>query len=202
MTPVAPSVVVVIGAGAGGLDPLKIILEALPRRCRAAVAVVFHLGSRPSSLPDILSWHSRLPAVFASDGDAFAPGRIYIAPPDRHMRLAAPGRLRLDRTAAVHNTRPAVDPLFESAAALYGRRVVAAVLSGSGEDGAVGLRRVAEGGGLTVALDPQEAAPAAMPRAALANGAVRAMRARDIARWLAGLCSPLGKAAPEEDGTT
>jgi two-component system chemotaxis response regulator CheB len=111
--------VIAIGASAGALDAVRLITEALPRECAAAIAVVFHTGPHPSHLPKILSWHGRLPVVFGEEGAALEPGRIYVAPPDHHMLLEAPGRIRVVRSP-VHNTRPAVDPLFASAAVTFG----------------------------------------------------------------------------------
>jgi CheB methylesterase len=102
--------------------------EALPRDCAAAIVVVFHVGAIPSQLPEILTWHGKVPGFFAQDGADLEPGRIYVAPPDHHVLLEGPGRIRLVRGLKVHNTRPAVDPLFASAAATFGLRVVGVVL--------------------------------------------------------------------------
>ena len=189
MTSAARYPVVVIGAGTGGVGPLRIVVEALPRNCRAAIAAAVHIGSRPSSLPDILSWHSKLVVGFASDGEAFRSGRLYIAPPDHHLRLASSGSLRLDRGPLVHNTRPAIDPLFASAAMLYGQRVVAVLLSGAGRDGAEGLRRVVAHGGAAIVQDPQEAPEPSMPQSALALDHIRVMRAAEIARRIVEACA-------------
>ena len=116
--------VIAIGASAGALDAVRRITEALPRNCKAAIILVSHVGAIPSQLPEILSWHGRMPVLFAEHGADLEPGRIYVAPPDHHVLLGGSGRIRLDHGSKVHNTRPAVDPLFTSAAAAFGRRVV------------------------------------------------------------------------------
>jgi two-component system, chemotaxis family, protein-glutamate methylesterase/glutaminase len=160
--------IVVIGASRGGLDAVRTIIESLPRDCGAAFALVFHVGRGPNLVPEILNWRGRLLALFGRDGDPFIPGRIYVAPSDCHMVLSPPGCIHLDRGARVHNTRPAVDPLFESAAKLYGERVVGVVLSGRGTDGAAGLHCIKSHGGLPLVQDPAEAPSPQMPAAAKA----------------------------------
>lgn len=101
--------VVVIGASAGGLDPVRLITEALPRNCGAAVIVVMQVGSRQGELPAILNWHGKVPAILGREGDSIEPGRLYVAPPDRHMLLVTPGLIHFDAGPRVHNTRPAAE---------------------------------------------------------------------------------------------
>jgi two-component system chemotaxis response regulator CheB len=134
--------IVVIAASAGGLGPLRSIIAALPAPCTAAVFVVVHIGSNPSILPCLLGHAGPLPAAFAHDGDAIEAGRIYVAPPDRHMVLEF-ASIRLSHGPKVHYTRPAADPLFISAAEAHGQRVMGIVLSGGSSDGAAGLRAIA-----------------------------------------------------------
>jgi two-component system chemotaxis response regulator CheB len=181
--------VIVIGASVGGLTPVRTIAEALPARCKAAIAVTIHTGPYPSVLPDILNWYGKVRAVFGVDGQAFTPGQIYVAPPDSHMLLKEPGIIRLDRGAKVHHTRPAIDPMFDSAARLYGRRVVGVVLSGNGDHGAAGLRVIHEHGGLALAQDPAEAPSPRMPKAALANDDPQVLAVTEIARRVAEFCA-------------
>jgi two-component system, chemotaxis family, protein-glutamate methylesterase/glutaminase len=185
--------VIAIGASAGALDAVRRITEALPRNCAAAIVVVFHVGAIPSQLPEILSWHGKMPALFAEDGAALEPGRIYVAPPDHHVLLEGPGRIRLDRGSKVHNTRPAVDPLFSSAAATFGRRVVGVVLSGRSQDGATGLKKIKEHGGLALVHDPEEAAVPQMPAAAVAAANAEVLRIDLLARRVAQFCAGRGK---------
>lgn len=163
--------IIAIGASAGALEAVRQITEALPRDCAAAIAIVFHIGPYPSHLPEILSWHGNLPVVFGEDGAVLEPGRIYVAPPDQHMLVESPGRIRIVSSLPVHHTRPAVDPLFASAAETFGSRVVGVVLSGRGKDGATGLRLrlIRNHGGLALVQDPVEAPVPQMPAAAFAE---------------------------------
>jgi two-component system, chemotaxis family, protein-glutamate methylesterase/glutaminase len=187
--------VIAIGASAGALDAVRCITEALPRDCAAAIVVVFHVGAIPSRLPEILNWRGKLPALFAEDGAALEPGHIYVAPPDHHVLLERPGRIRLDRGSKVHNTRPAADPLFASAAATFGTRVVGVVLGGRSEDGAIGLRKIKDYGGLALVHDPEEALVPQMPAAAVV-AAVNAevLRIERLARRVAQFCAGTGAA--------
>ena len=181
--------VIVIGASTGGLTPVRTIAEALPARCKAAIAVTIHVGPYPSVVPEILNWHGKLPAAFGRDGELFNPGRIYVAPPDCHMLFQEPSIIRLDRGAKVHATRPAIDPMFASAARLYGRRVVGVVLSGNGKDGAAGLRLIHSQGGLALAQDPTEAPARHMPAAAVATNNPQLLPVAEIARRVAEFCA-------------
>ncbi|KQS58174.1 hypothetical protein ASG32_31610 [Methylobacterium sp. Leaf361] len=160
------SAIIVIATSAGGLGPLKQIVEALPSTCRASVFIVQHIGMRQSILPDILAQRGNLPTAFARQGEAIERGRIYVAPPDHHMRLRF-GSIWLDRGVKVQFARPAADPLFISAAEAYGERVVGIVLSGANNDGADGLRSITAHGGLGLVQDPDEAEYPAMPLAAV-----------------------------------
>ncbi len=191
--------IVLIGAADGGLLPIRHITETLPRDCGAAVAVVFHTGARPSDVPEILSWHGRLPVEFGTEGAPLQPGHLYVAPPDRHM-LVSRGGIHLDRGAKVHGARPAIDPLFVSAAMAFGPHVAGVVLSGAGKDGAAGLRTIHNCGGLALIQDPVEAAAPEMPAAAFAVNAPEVLPIEQLARRVACFCSgtpaPTGPAAP------
>ncbi|MCJ2039056.1 chemotaxis protein CheB [Methylobacterium sp. J-059] len=158
--------IVVIAASAGGLTSIKQIVAALPASCSASVFIVWHTGNRPSILPNILSMTSHLPVGHGEDGEPIKAGRVYVAPPDKHMRLGF-GSIWLDQGSKVHFARPAADPLFMSAAETYGERVVGIVLSGYGGDGADGLATVKARGGLALVQKPQEAEQPSMPWAAL-----------------------------------
>lgn len=158
--------VVVIAASAGGLDPLRSIIAALPASCSAAVFVVLHIGARPSRLPSLLNTNSPHPAIFAQDGVLIEAGHIYVAPPDHHMLLEA-DRITLNQGPKVHHTRPAADPLFISAAESHGQNVMGIVLSGGDGDGAAGLRIIKEHGGTAIVQDPEEAVAPSMPVSAL-----------------------------------
>ncbi len=180
--------IVAIGAAAGGLDPVRRITEALPHHCGAAVLVVFHSGAQPSALPEILSWHGKLPVVFGEQGTPLETGRLYVAPPDRHMLLSRVG-IHLDSGTRVHGTRPAIDPLFVSAAMAFGPRVIGVGLSGLGRDGAAGLRTIGACGGLALTQDPAEAAAPDMPAAAVNQGHPEILPIDRLARRVARFCA-------------
>ena len=190
--------VIAIGASIGGLDAVRCIIEALPRNCGAAVCLVMQGDAHPSQLPEILMWHGKVPAAFPRDGEPLAVGHVYVAPPDHHMILAR-GRIQLDRGAPVHGARPAVDPLFVSAALNYGNRVVGVVLSGRSQDGASGLRLIRKHGGLVLVQDPAEATTPERPAAAAAEDHPDVLPIAQLARRVAQFCAhPLGRQAAEQ----
>ncbi|MCJ2067483.1 chemotaxis protein CheB [Methylobacterium sp. J-030] len=182
------SPIIVIATSAGGLGPLLQIVEALPSTCRASVFIVQHIGTHQSSLPDILAHRGSLPAVFGRHGAVIERGHIYVAPPDRHMRLRF-GSILLDRGIKVHFARPAADPLFISAAEAYGERVVGIVLSGANSDGAEGMRAITAHGGLGLVQDPGEAEFPDMPLAAVKRDHPAALLTSDrLAERVATIC--------------
>jgi two-component system chemotaxis response regulator CheB len=160
--------IIVVGASAGGVEALTQMVRGLPASLPASFFIVCHFPSGGRSvLPQILSRSGPLLAVHAADGEPFLPGQIYVAPPDHHLLLGPDGRMRLTRGARENHHRPAVDPLFRSAARYYGPRVIGVVLSGSLYDGTAGLMAVRTAGGLAVVQDPGDAMVAAMPENAI-----------------------------------
>lgn len=159
--------IIVVGGSAGGVDALMTLLEGLPHDLHAAVLAVIHIPpSSPGRLPEILQRRCSLPVAWATDGEAIEAGHVYIAPADRHL-VVEPGRIRVTRAPRENHSRPAIDPLFRSAAVTYGSRVIAVVLSGRLDDGTAGLWAVKERGGVALVQDPDEATHAEMPRNAL-----------------------------------
>jgi two-component system, chemotaxis family, protein-glutamate methylesterase/glutaminase len=173
---VEPRDVVVVGGSAGSVGPLREMAAALPPDLSGSVLVTVHVPQRARSrLPWLLSRAGPLPAAHARTDEPLRPGRIYVAPPGYHL-LVPEGVIELSNGPRVNRTRPAADVMFASAARWFGDRVVAVVLSGLLDDGAVGAALVAQVGGLVVVQEPGEAAQPSMPRAALAavSGAIAA----------------------------
>jgi two-component system chemotaxis response regulator CheB len=181
--------ILVIGASAGGLEPLRQIVAAMPISSAAAIFVVMHIGPHPSILPTILRRDGGPPVEFAQDAAAIEAGHIYVAPPDAHV-LLEPGLMRLSSGPKVHHTRPAADPLFISAALSYRARAMGIVLSGGGGDGAEGLRAIKANGGLAIVQEPNEARAPSMPLAALLlDHPDASLPVREIAQVAAAFCS-------------
>ena len=157
--------IIVIGASAGGVSALLTLMTTLPR-VPAAVLIVLHIGPHRSVLPALLQNRSSNRAIHAEDGQPIEPGTLYIAPPDHHM-LVEEGFIRLTRGPKEHHTRPAVDPLFRTAALAYGPRVIGVVLTGRLDDGTAGLQAIKDCGGVAVVQDPAEAEHRSMPLSAL-----------------------------------
>lgn len=156
-----------MGASAGGVEALQRVVAGFTPGLRAAVFVVLHVTAEgTSALPAILRRAGHLAAHHAIDGEALSYGRIYVAPPDLHL-LLRDGVVRVVHGPRENRSRPAVDPLFRSAAVAYGERVIGVILSGALDDGAAGLYAVKERGGLAVVQDPEDALVTGMPRSAL-----------------------------------
>lgn len=163
--------VVVIGASFGGFDALKMLLGSLPATFPSPLAIVQHQGSPGTGLAGLLQRYTALVVADAEDKDELRPGVAYLAPPGYHL-LVEPGSLALSVDPPVSHARPSIDALFESAADVYGTRVIGVILTGTGRDGATGLARIKQRGGRTIVQDPASATRAAMPAAALAGSVV------------------------------
>jgi two-component system chemotaxis response regulator CheB len=156
-----------VGASAGGVEALRELVATLPPELPASILVVLHLMSSGTSVLDaILSRAGELTVTTAKDGERLERGNVYVARPDFHM-LVRGDRIRLSSGPRENGHRPAIDPLFRSAARAYGPRVIGVVLSGTLDDGTDGLRLIRETGGATVVQDPDDAAYGDMPRSAI-----------------------------------
>jgi two-component system chemotaxis response regulator CheB len=159
--------IIVIGASLGGVEALMHLTKALPASLPAAVLVALHLApERPSHLPEILNRKSSLPVSQATEGETMAKGRIYVATPNHHL-LVRNGKLGVTFGPKENRHRPAVDPLFRSAARAHGSRVIGLILTGALDDGTAGLLAVKARGGATIVQDPEDAFCAEMPRNAI-----------------------------------
>jgi two-component system chemotaxis response regulator CheB len=168
-----PYDLVVIAASTGGLEALKVILNALPADFPAAIAVVQHRDPRPSSrFEELVGRRTRLAIKQAEAGDVLSPGTVHVAPPGRHLVVGPGGTLSLSDSAKVRSSRPSADPLFESAAAVFGARVIVVVLTGADGDGSDGVRVVKRMGGRVIAQDEESSQVYGMPYAALKTGMV------------------------------
>jgi two-component system chemotaxis response regulator CheB len=161
---------VVIGASAGGITALRQLLSELGPDVPASVFVVQHLAPAPDShLADILRRTSALPVAWAEHGLVVERGRVYIAPPDRHLLVDGERVLVVDGPRE-NRARPSINRLFRSAAASYARRTVGVLLTGRLDDGTAGLAAVRSAGGVSIVQDPREAEQAEMPRSAVEAG--------------------------------
>jgi two-component system chemotaxis response regulator CheB len=164
---------VAIGTSAGGVDVLSALLSVLPADCRAAVFIVIHIPrERPSLLPELFGTRCALPVREAEDKEPVRPGTVYFAPPDYHLLLDRGPALALSSDAPVHFSRPSIDVLFDSAADIYGERLLGLILTGANQDGAEGLAAIGRAGGCTVVQEPSGAAVPYLPEAALQQGPV------------------------------
>ena len=162
--------IIVIGTSEGGLETLDELIGQLPTDLPASIFIVQHMepDSSGEALTRRLSRHKPFHAALAKEGQAFKPGRIYIAPPDSHLLLKSE-KMLVRKGARENRSRPAVDPLFRSAAAAHGSRVIGVVLTGMLDDGSAGLLAIKRCGGVTVVQDPKDAAYRGMPQHALDN---------------------------------
>jgi two-component system chemotaxis response regulator CheB len=159
--------ILVLGASAGGVEAIPVALKHLPPDIPATIFVVLHVSADSRSyLPEIIERHTDLTAIHPRDRQSFRNGCVYVAPPDRHLMLEK-DCVRVIRGARENRHRPAVDPLFRSAARTFGPRVVGTVLTGALDDGTEGLEAIKKCGGKAIVQQPGEAAVPSMPLSAL-----------------------------------
>jgi two-component system, chemotaxis family, protein-glutamate methylesterase/glutaminase len=159
---------IVIGASAGGIEALMRLLPVLPASFKPPIFIVLHLPrDRPSVLAEIFNRQCPLAVREAQDKEPVRPGTVYFAPPDYHLLIDEGPQLSLSADEPVHFSRPSIDVLFESAADVYGRRLLGIVLSGANEDGTQGLAAVHDAGGISIIQQPDSAQVKQMVMSAL-----------------------------------
>jgi two-component system chemotaxis response regulator CheB len=159
---------VVIGASAGGIEALTVLLPALSPGLRTPVFIVIHLPrDKPSVLAEIFARKCAAPVREAQDKEGVSPGTVYFAPSNYHLLLDQGPQLSLSADDPVHYSRPSIDVLFESAADVYGDRLLGVILTGANDDGAAGLAAIHDAGGVTIVQQPETARAPHMLRSAL-----------------------------------
>ena len=162
-----PRHLVVVGTSAGGIEALRELVSTLPIDFPAAIAIVLHTSPQsPGIIHDILQRAGRLPAISPTDGQRLERGSVYVAPPDFHL-LVEPGRVRIAKGPRENRFRPAIDPLFRSAAQVFGPNTIGVILTGNLDDGSAGLWTVKQMGGTAIVQDPEDALFPSMPQSAL-----------------------------------
>jgi len=180
---------IVIGTSWGGLEALQRLLENLPDELEVPIAIAQHRGpdSPDRGLERILQRGTSRSIREVDDKEPIERSRIYLAPPDYHL-LVERGSFALSTEERVRYARPSIDVLFESAADAYGEDVIGVVLTGANEDGAAGLRRIVDRGGIAIVQDPDTAARRTMPDAALAAAAATVLPLEEIGPYLTSVC--------------
>ena len=179
-----------IGASWGGLHAVSRLLAEISRELEQAIVIAQHghPDSGAGGLPQLLKFQTTRPVCDAEDKMAIEPSHVYLAPPDYHL-LVERGSFALSLDERVQFARPSIDVLFETAADAYRERVIGVILTGANEDGAAGLRRIKQLGGVAIIQDPAEAVRPSMPEAAIAATAADAvLPLAEIGKFLYGLC--------------
>lgn len=179
-----------VGASWGGLQAIGRLLSDIPAAVEAPIVIAQHRhpDSDRDALSDLLGLQIPRPVVDAADKEPLERCKVYVAPPDYHL-LVEPGSLALSVDERVQFARPSIDVLFETAADAYGPKVIGIILTGANEDGAAGLARIKERGGVALVQDPAGAERRAMPDAAIAASVVDAvLPLEELGRFVSGLC--------------
>ena len=185
---------VVLGASLGGLEAVSKVLAALPETFPLPVVIAQHRAAAPiadGDLSTIWQRHTSLPVCEADDKSPIEPGHVYVAPADYHLMIEARGLFALSTEGPVLWARPSIDVLFESAAVVYGAKVIGVILTGASADGSQGMHAIRERGGCALVQEPSAAECDVMPRAVLAATAVNHVLAlNEIGRVLGALAGP------------
>src|ERR1017187_1180771 len=160
---------IVIGVSSGGMKAMNIMFSLLPKDFNTPIIIVQHIGARSDSqLIKLLNDKSNLCIIEADEKEKIVPGKVYLAPPNYHLMIEMDKTFSLTIDERVSFARPSIDVLFESAAEAYKNKLIGVILTGSNSDGANGLKRIQECGGLTIVQDPKTAESAYMPTSAIA----------------------------------
>jgi two-component system, chemotaxis family, protein-glutamate methylesterase/glutaminase len=173
---------VIIGGSAGSLEAFLEMVPHLPADTGLVYLLVLHRKNSDSVLTSLLSEKTSMAVKEAEEKESIMPGTLYIAPADYHLLIEQTRTFSLDDSEKVNYSRPSIDVSFESAAEVYGPKLIGILLSGANSDGALGLKSILEAGGRTIVQDPQEASVSYMPQSAITEGAAEFVaRAGDIA---------------------
>lgn len=185
-----PTHLIVIGASAGGVEALKELFARMPADLPAAVCIVMHISPiLESHLPEILNLAGPLRAHHLDSKEAIVSGKVYIAPPDRHL-IVNDGTIEVSNAPKENRHRPAVNPLFRSAASAFGPKTIGVILSGVLDDGTAGLWQIKQSGGTAVVQDPHDAPHSDMPLNAINSVQVDyVVPIKEMAQLLAKLCN-------------
>lgn len=168
-----PYGIVAVASSAGGITALMRVLGGLPVEFPVPIVIVQHLDARHETIiAEVLGRRTLLAVKLAAEGERVEAGKVYVAPPNRHLLVGSGGILSLTSSELVHFVRPSADLLFESVAATYGPQVLACVLTGTGSDGTMGATAIKSRGGTVIAEDPELAEFKGMPESAVASGSV------------------------------
>lgn len=188
-----PSIIAIAGS-AGAIQAVQTIVSGLPQDFEMSIFVVIHRIAHDGLLTDVLARKTRMRLVTGRHGEPIARRTIYVAPADFHLTVSST-HMFLSRGPKVNRHRPAIDPLFESAASAFGSQLIGVLLSGYLDDGTAGLAAVKQSGGIAIVQDPADAQVAQMPRNALAHVAVdHRLPAAEITPWLIRLSNGKGSA--------
>ncbi|MEA5450756.1 chemotaxis protein CheB [Leptolyngbya sp. CCNP1308] len=170
MTKTQPPMIIVVGASAGGMQATANLSAQFPKDFPAAIFIVNHMGADNNGdvLAKVFNESGGLTCEQAHDEQPFQSGHIYLAPPDQHMLLVE-GKILVTKGARENRYRPAIDPLFRSAAVAYGNRVIGIILTGYLDDGTSGMMAIKQCGGVCIVQDPLDAAYPDMPQSVIAN---------------------------------